>query len=168
MDQKNTKYLGLLVVILIGLGTTALLYAADSKDSPRKAVLEFTKAYFSFNACMADRVCDESLVVDDVDVVKEYIERARENAQESGFSLFYQSNKLYNVEIHEDINTKNGKGTVSMEFERKAPLRSFFSDESLIEEKAEFEVIQVDGKWKVCGDLFDLPAMALASYDDEE
>ncbi len=167
MDQKNTKYLGLLVVILIGLGTTALLYAADSKDSPRKAVLEFTKAYFNYDVSMADRICNDSIIVDEMNVVNEYIARARDNAEESGFTLFYQKNKLYNIEIHEDINMKNGKGTVSMDFERKAPLRSFFTDEELIEEKAEFEVVRVDGTWKVCGDLFDLPAMAVASSEEE-
>jgi len=31
---------------------------ADLQDSPQKAVIEFSKAYFMLNECMADRICE--------------------------------------------------------------------------------------------------------------
>jgi hypothetical protein len=144
-------------VLLLGVFFQVLLIFADIQDTPNKAVVEFSRYYFSYNPAMADRICEERRIVDDVDVVAKYIYDVTQDARERGFGLFYLRNCLYRVETH-TISKEYDRATLRLVCEVKPWLRAFFTREGPRQIDEVFEVVKEDGRWKVCGDkLFALP-----------
>ena len=91
MGKEKTIITGVLVVLL-AVFLQVLFVFADIQDTPNKAATEFAKAYFRYNeAIMSDRLCEERRIVDDVNVVKKYV-----NQKTSGSRKFRGSH--YNLQ----------------------------------------------------------------------
>ena len=154
----DNKVITITLVILLGVFVQVLLVFAEIQDTPDKAVMEFVKSYVRYNDCMADRLCEESKVVNDVDVVDEYIYQSHEKAKSLGFSPWYMKDYLKHVSTHvvkKDFTT----ATIELEATISAWPRSFFTGyEKHIEET--FELVKEDGTWKVCGNPFNLQQYA--------
>lgn len=153
MAQSN-KIIPLTVVVVLGILAQVLFVFADMQDSPSKAAVAFTEAYYGFDKeGLADRLCESQTVVNDVNVVDQYIHDAAKKAEARGYRLgIYVKNRLYHVHT-ETIEESFDKAKVHLTAERKSGLRTFFSKEDVHEVDATLDLVREGGEWKVCTDF---------------
>ncbi len=162
MAQLN-KIAGIILVLIIGFLVQVLFVFAEAKDTPSKAVVEFSKAYFQLDKSMAKRICDERLVSEEVDIVHQHIHNAAEEAKARGFDFTFMQRKFYDIEIDTIHKTDNNAqiritGKTRVAINPVYPIVAKFFDLGEIQKVDEtINVIKEQGKWKVCGRLFDLP-----------
>jgi hypothetical protein len=154
--MQKIKLAPIFSAIIIGALLQVLFIFSDIKDTPSKAVIEFTTAYFKVDESMADRLCDERRVVDGTDVVEKYIHMKTREAEERGLSMFYLRDKLYNPRT-ESVRKDTASAEIRLTAKTKPPLKSFFTQEDYSQIDEIITVINDNGKWKVCGKLFSLP-----------
>ena len=97
MVQLN-RSVGIILVLIIGFVVQLIFSMADAIDTPNKAVVEFSKAYFELDKSMTKRICKKQLASEDVDVVDEYLYFAAKTASERGFDINFLKNTLYHIE----------------------------------------------------------------------
>lgn len=153
----NEKFIPIMMTLIIGLSLQLLFIIPDSKDTPSRAVTEFAKAYFKADETMADRLCDESKYKDGVNLVARYINAKKQDATERGLSMFYLRDKLYNVRTYA-VKRDGDSAEIKLTAERKPPLKAFFTKEDYRPVSEVFTVVNDDGKWKVCGNVFGMLA----------
>lgn len=154
--MQKIKFAPILSAIIIGALLQVLFIFPDIKDTPGKAVIEFSTAYFKVHESMADRLCEERKVVNGTDVVEEYIQIKAKEAEGRGFSMFYLRDKLYNPRT-ESVKKNTDSAEIRLTAEVKPPLKSFFTQEDYRQIDEIITVVNDNGKWKVCGKLFSLP-----------
>jgi hypothetical protein len=137
----------------------------DAKDSPNKAVVEFSKSYFMLDKSMAKRICKKQLASDDTDVVGNYLYSISKTARERGFDINFLKNKLYDIET-ETISKNDTEANIRITGKIKVAINSvypvvakIFNIGSTHEVDEIIHVIKEDGKWKVCGKLFSLTSI---------
>jgi hypothetical protein len=158
-----SRSVGIILVLIVGFLVQLLFSLADLRDTPNKAVVEFSKAYFQLDQSMADRICKIRLVNDDIDIVDQYLYLAAKEANERGFDINFMKNKLYHIETEtlskNDTTAKiriTGKTRVAINHVYPI-VAKLFNIGSTHEVDETFNVIKEDGQWKVCGNLFSLP-----------
>jgi len=154
-SNKGSIITGTIFIIVIAFFLQVMFVYAQNSDTPNKAATEFTRAYFGLDSSMADRLCQESLIVDGVNVVDSYIYCVTKKAKTEGFRPFFVKNYLYHVQTN-TISKDENKAQIKLTCEIKHPLRTFFTKESSRKINETFNLIKEDGKWKVCGDVFSL------------
>jgi hypothetical protein len=153
-EKRSTLIIGL--TVLLGILFQVVLVLVDRVDSPSRAVVEFSQAYFQFDPSMSERLCSQSL--GDGDIIDDYLAAAAKEARNRGYSLNFTKSKLYHVQTEYLGEKGEEQAKVLLTAERKSPLRSFFTGESH-EVKEVFDLVKEGEKWKVCGQPF-----ALAEY----
>lgn len=158
MDQGN-KILTIVVVIMAAIVLQALFVWADGKDTPHRAAVEFSKAYFKLDNSMVDRLCTEQQTVDDVDAVEQYIDHAINGIKARGFAESFAKSKLYAVETHTTYQGDD-KAMVSLHGKRRTAVNPVYPIISKLfnlgethEVEAQFNLVKEDGKWKVCDNI---------------
>jgi len=154
-SNKGSIITGAILIIVIAFFLQVMFVYAQNSDTPNKAATEFTKAYFGLDSSMADRLCQESLIVEGVNVVDKYIDSVTTKANAEGFRPFFVKNYLYHVQTN-TVSKDDNKAKINLTCEIKHPLRAFFTQESSQKVDETFDLIMEDGKWKVCGDVFSL------------
>ena len=161
---RLSKGAGIILVLIIGFLLQLLFSVADAVDSPSKAVVQFSKAYFNLDTSIAERICKERLTSEDIDVIDQYIYLAGKEAEDRGFGINFMKNKLYHIET-ETISKKENEaqiritGKIRVSINSVYPIVAKLFDIGATHEVDEIiNVIKEDGKWKVCGSLFSLPA----------
>ena len=164
MVQLN-RSVGIILVLIIGLVVQIIFSMADAKDSPNKAVVEFSKSYFMLDKSMAKRICKKQLASDDTNMVDDYLYSAAKIARERGFDINFLKNKLYDIET-ETISKNDTEANIRITGEIKVAINSvypvvakIFNIGSTHEVDEIIHVIKEDGKWKVCGKLFSLTSI---------
>lgn len=164
MAQLN-KITGIILVLIVGFLVQMLCVFAGTKDTPTKAVVEFSKAYFQLDKSMADRICDERLASEEIDIVGQHVHNASQEAKQRGFDITFMQRKFYDIEIA-TIHKTNDNAQIRITGKTKVainpvyPIVAKLFDLGEIQEVDEtINVIKERGKWKVCGKLFDLPAI---------
>jgi len=154
---QSYKFISLALAVLVGIFIQVLLVFADGQDSPNKAALEFTTAYFAMDkGGMTARFCEDGQVVDDVDIIDQYVYVAVQDAHSRGFDVdCYTRNRLYHAQTVATLEG-NDKATVRLTAEVKSPLRTFFSGTDIRHIDETLTLVQKDGMWKVCGQPFSL------------
>ena len=149
---KGKIILSLGLAVAVGIVFQVIFVFADTQDTPGKAAVAFAKAYFSYDKdVLSDRLCKEIKVVDDIDVIDNYIYSAMTQARARGYNLgCYVKNKLYHVTA-QVLDKSYNKARVRLTAERKSPLRTFFSKGDIHHVDVTFDLVKEDGKWKVCG-----------------
>ena len=162
MIQLN-RSVGIILVLIVGFLVQLLFSLADLRDTPNKAVVEFSKAYFQLDQSMANRICKIQLVNDDIDIVDQYLYLAAKEANERGFDINFIKNKLYHIETEtlskNDTTAKiriTGKTRVAINHVYPI-VAQLFNIGATHEVNQTFNVIKEDNQWKVCGNLFSLP-----------
>ena len=154
--NKGSILIGTILFIVFTFFLQVLFVYADKNDTPNRAATEFMKAYFGLDSSiMADRLCQESLIVDGVNVVNKYLDCVTTKAKAEGFRPFFVKNYLYHVQTN-TISKDENKAKIKLTGEIKHPLRAFFTKESSRKVDKTFDLIMEDGKWKVSGDVFSL------------
>ncbi len=146
--MQDNKIITITLSLLLGIFLQVMFVFADLQDSPNKAVLEFTKAYFRYDkAGMSDRLCKTG----DAEQLDAYVTHRENEARDRGFSTWFLGKKLYHPQTY-TVSADHNKATVKMKCEVAPPLRAFFTQESLRHVHQQFDLVKEDGKWKVCGD----------------
>ena len=154
---------GIILVLIIGLLVQLLFSVADAIDTPNKAVVQFSKAYFNIDKSMAKKICKERLASEDVDVIDQYIYLSAKEAKERGFGINFMKNKLYHIET-ETLSKKENEAQIRITGKIRVSINpvypivaNLFNIGATHEVDEIINVIKEDGKWKVCGSLFSLP-----------
>ena len=154
--SQTGKGSSVVFVIIIAVLLQFVFVKAQNADSPNRAVVDFAEKYFKFDPDMANRLCDERKAPDDVDVVEQYIQSAKNEALERGFDLSYLKSCLYEIKTH-TIKREKDRALIRLECKRKQSLLRTFFDPKVHRINELVEVSMENGLWKVCGDVFDLP-----------
>lgn len=156
MAQGN-KIIPLTLVIVLGILVQVMFVFADMQETPRKAAIAFAEAYYGFDKeGLAERLCESSMTVDEVNAVDQYIYDAARKAEARGYNLgMYVKNNLYHLKT-ETLEESFDKARIHLTAERKSGLRTFFSKEDVHPVDATFDLVRENGKWKVCTDLLSL------------
>ncbi|MBW2248568.1 MAG: hypothetical protein JRF62_15580 [Deltaproteobacteria bacterium] len=160
---RLSKGAGIILVLIIGLLVQLLFSVADAIDTPNKAVVQFSKAYFNIDKSMAKKICKERLASEDVDVIDQYIYLSAKEAKERGFGINFMKNKLYHIET-ETLSKKENEAQIRITGKIRVSINpvypivaNLFNIGATHEVDEIINVIKEDGKWKVCGSLFSLP-----------
>ncbi|RZB34028.1 MAG: hypothetical protein SRB2_03421 [Desulfobacteraceae bacterium Eth-SRB2] len=160
---RLSKSAGIMLVLVLGFLAQLLFSFADGIDSPSKAVVQFSKAYFKLDKSMAKRICKKRPASVDVDVVDQYIFLAAKKAKERGFDISFMKNKLYDIET-ETISKKDNEAQIRITGKIRVSINpvyaivaKLFNIGATHEVDEIINVIKEDGGWKVCGNLFSLP-----------
>ena len=160
---RLSKTAGIILVLVLGFLVQSIFSFADHIDSPSKAVVQFSKAYFKLDKSMAKRICKKRLASENVDVIDQYIHLAAKEAKERGFGINFMKNKLYDIET-ETISQKDNEAQVWITGKIRVSINpgytivaKLFNIGATHEVDEIINVIKEDGKWKVCGNLFSLP-----------
>ena len=160
---RLSKGAGIILVLIIGLLVQLLFSVADAIDTPNKAVVQFSKAYFNIDKSMAKKICKERLASEDVDVIDRYIYLSAKEAKERGFGINFMKNKLYHIGT-ETIYKKENEAQIRITGKIRVSINpvypivaKLFNIGATHEVDELINVIKEDGKWKVCGNLFSLP-----------
>ena len=158
-----SRSVGIILVLIVGFLVQVLFSLADLKDTPNKAVVEFSKAYFQLDRSMADRICKKQLTTDDVDIVDQYLYLASKEANERGFDINFLKNKLYHIET-ETLSKNDTTAKIRITGKTRVAINpvypivaKLFNIGATQEVEGTFNVIKEDSEWKVCGNLFSLP-----------
>ncbi|RLB86046.1 MAG: hypothetical protein DRH24_00200 [Deltaproteobacteria bacterium] len=160
---RLSKSAGIILVLILGFMVQLLFIFTDSIDSPSKAVVQFSKAYFSLDKSMANRICKKRIATEDVDVIAQYIYLRAKEAKERGFGISFMKNKLYHIKT-ETISKKDNEAQIRITGKIRVAINpvypivaKLFNIGATHEVDETINVIKEDGKWKVCGNLFSLP-----------
>ncbi|UCD31837.1 MAG: hypothetical protein JSV38_13820 [Desulfobacterales bacterium] len=161
--MQLSRSAGIILVLVCGFFLQVLLAFADTRDTPIKAVVEFSKAYFKLDNSITERICKERLASEDVDVVDQYIYLAGKEAKDRGFDISFMKSKLYHIET-EIITQTAAEAQIRITGKRRVAINpvypivtQVFDIGGTYDVDETIRVIKEDGKWKVCGDLFSLP-----------
>ena len=158
---KDNRITGVVLVVFFGIILQLLLGMADTRSTPGKTAVEFTKAYFSLDASMSEYICKELM---EEDVVDKHINQVAQDAQVLGFKLNYMRSMLYHIET-DIVSRDESEAKIRITCERKRMInpvftiigKLFFIGETY-EVDETLNIIKEDGKWKVCGRAFSLSA----------
>lgn len=153
----SSKYGPLLVVIFVGIVLQVLLIPLGCRNTPYEAAVSFTKAYLKLDPSMADYLCEDSKMVDDIDTVTQYIHDAASEASARGFGKGYVKSALYKVITHTEY-ASDSEATVTIKAKRRTAINPVFAWVTYIFHiggtyafEETIEVVKEDGNWKVCG-----------------
>jgi hypothetical protein len=161
LTGKNITIFGSVIVIAVIL--QVILISVGKEDSPARAAIEFTKAYFLLDGdSMAERLCSEISKDEEADIVGGYLHYSAEKAREMGFSPGYMKNQLSHVKTEIKMSDDNN-AKVRITGERLRSINPVYAiigklffliethkvDETLT-------LVKEDGKWRVCGKPFSL------------
>jgi hypothetical protein len=161
MQQKNNSTAWALTLLLAMLLQVAFVFA-DASDTPARAAVEVAEAYFKLDPAMADRICEERRVVDDIDVVESYLDRMQREAEARGFDLGMMKKGLYHVETEVLVRSdQEARVRVSGVLRTRinpvyAWVAGLFHLGSTEHVEETIDLIKEDGRWKACGGLFSL------------
>jgi hypothetical protein len=153
---------GIILVLIVGFIAQLIFSMADSRDTPSKAVVEFSKAYFNLDKSMAKRICKKQLASENGDVVDQYLYLAVKTAKARGFNVNFLKNKLYYIETETISKTDTEAhvrivGKIRVAINSVYPVIAKLFDIGDTHELDEIiHVIKENGRWKVCGNLFSL------------
>ena len=160
--NRGNKFIVLASVVVVALVLQVVLIIADRHDSPAKAAVEFSKAYFKQNECMADRLCSELTADVETDVVGDYINRVADEARSDGFKPTWMRMALSHIEVETEMLDED---TAEVHFTSRR-MRSINPVYGLVSkifflgqtyDVAEtLTVIKEEDGWKVCGQPFSL------------
>jgi len=160
--NSGNKFIVLASVVVVALVLQVVLIFADRHDSPAKAAVEFSKAYFKQNECMADRLCSELTADVEADAVNDYINRVADEARADGFKPGWMRMALSHIEVETEMLDEN-TAEVHLTSRRMRSInpvyglvsKVFFLGETY--DVAEtLTVIKEEDGWKVCGQPFSL------------
>jgi hypothetical protein len=145
----------LVLVVLLGILVQVVLVTAETKETPAKAAVAFTKAYYKLSPSVTERMCGDLL--EDEDLVNDLFYQVAAEAQAKGFSAAYPRMQLFHVQaavLAQDEASAQVRLTCSMKRAIHPVFAYFLKMMSMGETYHLDEVVDLvneDGMWKVCG-----------------
>ena len=160
----GNKYIVVAAIVVVALVLQVVLIFADryQPDSPGKAAVEFSKAYFKLNECMAYRLCSDMAADEETDVVGDYINRVADEARAHGFKPSWMRMALGHIEVETKMIDEN-TAEVHLTSSRMRSINPVFGAVSKIfflgesyEVEETLTVVKEEDGWKVCGQPYSL------------
>jgi len=154
MDRFR-KWIPLALVILLGILVQVVFVAAQTKDTPARAAVEFTKAFYKMSPSVKDRMCSDLLAEEDL--IDDLFHAAATEAKARGFSESYPRMQLFHVQaavLAQDEASAQVQLSCSMKRSIHPAFAFFLKMMNMGETYHLDEVVDLvneDGKWKVCG-----------------
>jgi len=159
MSEYN-RYFALLGVIVFGFVVQAMLLGLYFMPSPYKTAVGFAKAYYKIDTSMESYLCEDSRVVDDINVTAQHIYDNTREANSQGFKKSFLKSQLYNVETHTTF-TSDSEATVTISAERRTAINPVFALVAKLffiggtyPVEGTVDVIKENGCWKVSDSSF--------------
>jgi len=158
----NSKLATIAAVIVVAFILQILLIVADHHESPGKAAVEFSKAYFKLNKAMEKRLCREITEEGESDVVSDYLNRVADQAKSEGYDVSWMKMALSHIETETQMVDDN-VAEVRINCNRRRAVNPVFAlvaklfslgETHNVEET--LTLVKEDGLWKVCGEPFGL------------
>ena len=158
----KSKFPTIAAVIVVAFILQIVLVLADHQESPGKAAVEFSKAYFKLNKAMEKRLCREITEEGESDVVSDYLNRVADQAKSEGYDASWMKMALSHVETETQMVDDN-VAEVRINCTRRRAVNSVYAlvaklfslgETHNVEET--LTLVKEDGLWKVCGEPFGL------------
>ena len=159
---RGKNIIAFAAVIIIAFILQVVLVISDKQETPAKAAIAFSRAYFKLDRAMGDYLCNQISEEAEGDVVDEYLNRTSEEAKAMGFDLNYMKKALSHIETATEMEDEN-TARVKITADRKRYLNPlygiiaqlfFLTESNGVEET--LRLVKEDGQWKVCGAPFEL------------
>ena len=154
---KVGKYLPLVIAVLVGLLFQAMFIAADMKDTPEKAAVEFAQAYYLLDDdAMGKRLCRASF---SDGIVDDYLYEMRKQAADRGFGVKYLKSHLSGIKTQilemSDQSAKiriiaKKRSSINPVFEYVGKL--FYLTKAYDVDKT-LDLVKENDCWRVCGQV---------------
>jgi len=159
---RGSKLVTLASVVIIAFVLQLVLVLADHHESPGKAAVEFSTAYFKLNISMNERLCSELTGDDGSDVVDDYLNRVADEARTHGFAPSWMKMALLHIETETQMLDDN-TAEVQIHCHRRRAVNPVFALVAKIFSLGEIHkveetltLVKEDDTWKVCGEPFAL------------
>ena len=158
--DRGSKLIIIASVVLAAFILQIVLIVSDHHESPGKAAVEFTKAYFKLNRSMNERLCSE--ITEEGDVVDDYLNRVADEAKAEGFDPSWMKMALSHIETEtEMLDDNTAEVQITCTRRRSAnPLYGIVAKIFFLGETHKVEeiltLVKEDNRWKVCGEPFAL------------
>ena len=145
----------LVLVVLLGVAVQVVLVAAQTKEAPADAAVEFTKAFYKMSPSITDRMCGDLL--EDEKQVSDLFYEAVAKARLRGFSASYPKMQLFHVQaavLAQDDTSAQVELSCSMKRAIHPAFAYFLKMWNMGETYHLDEVVDLvkeEGRWKVCG-----------------
>lgn len=145
----------LTLVVLLGVLVQVGLVAVDTKETPTRAAVAFTEAFYKLSPSVIDHMCSD--LVEDASLVEESFYQATSQAKAKGFSDAYPRMQLFQLEavvLAEDESSAQVRLNASMKraihpafayFLRLWNMGATYHLDEVV------DMVKEDGQWKVCG-----------------
>lgn len=149
------KLIPLVLVVLLGVLVQVVLVTAQTKETPVKAAVEFTKAFYKLSPSVTERMCGDLL--EEEDIVDGLFHEAEADAQARGFSAAYPRMELFHLQaavLAQDEASAQVQLTCSIKRAIHPAFAYFIKIMNIGETYHLDEVVDLvneDGVWKVCG-----------------
>lgn len=152
------------MALALGLVLQAGFVVLDCKDAPYRAAVDFTRAYFSLDPAMADQLCKGPDTVQQTTVVSRFIEQSIRDTAESGFGPEMAKSAIYHVKTN-TVQKNDQEAEVHLTAYRRTAINPVFLFTAKLFDlgrtyhvEETIKMVKEDGRWKVCGPVFDLAA----------
>jgi len=152
----------IILAVVLGVVLQVAMVYADRADSPSRAVLEFTKAYYGLDPAMAERLCKELTSESEQDLVDAYLYRVAEEGRQRGFDIAMMKGRLLEADTF-TLNRGEAEAEVRITAKRITNVNPVFTVVSQLfslgeehEIDATLKVVKEADGWKVCGTPFEL------------
>ena len=159
---SNSKIPKIAAVIVAAFILQIVLVTADRHESPAKAAVEFSKAYFKLKSAMDKRLCSEITGDGESDVVDDYLYRVADQAKSEGFDVSWMKMALLHIETETEMLDDN-VAEVRINCNRRRTVNPVFALAAKIFSLGEtykveetLTLVKEDDLWKVCGEPFAL------------
>lgn len=162
--KNGNNSTALTLALLLGMFLQVFLAYADTIDTPGKAAVKFSKAYFKLDPAMSNYLCDELASVEGADAVGHFINQSAREAADRGFEPKYLKSYLYEITTHM-IKESGDHAEIRIHCKRRksihpayAIVAKMFRIGNTYTVDEVIELVRENGKWKVCGKPFALTA----------
>jgi hypothetical protein len=159
---SNRKFATIAAVIVAAFILQIVLVTADHHESPGKAAVEFSKAYFTLNKTMEKRLCSDLTEDGESDVVSDYLYRVADMAKSEGFDVSWMKMALFHIETETQM-VDDKIAEVRINCHRRRAVNPVFAMVAKIfclgetyEVEETLTLVKEDDLWKVCGEPFAL------------
>jgi hypothetical protein len=163
MQQTKSNSTAWAITLLLAMLLQVAFVFADNNETPSRAAVEVSKAYFQLDPALSERICEERKMVDDVDVVQKYLDQMKKEAEARGFELGMMKKGLYHVET-ELLSDNDQEARVRVSGVLRTRINPVYAWVAGLFHLGQTEpvegvvdLVKEDGQWKACGQLFSLP-----------
>ena len=159
---SKSKFPTIAAVIVAAFILQIVLVTTDHDESPGKAAVEFSKAYFKLNKTMGKRLCSDLTEDGENDVVSDYLYRVADQARSEGFDVSWMKMALLHIETETQmLDDKVAEVRIICKRRRAvnpvyALVAKIFSLGETYKVEETLDLVKEDDRWKVCGEPFSL------------